>query len=275
MKKSQVAAILFLYHGASALKPPYREIYQTTTTSTAHADITLGDLTCDVGWTLYNGKCVYGPPGLNSFSQRVSFCNTYDAVPFVPESFSDFEQLHSSLDDTNDWTWLGIMASGGNWVKYDGTPATFFNWRASAPSADAGLCASSYPADGPGWYADICDGNSYQIVCVKSATGGVVETPAPTDPPETAAPTDPPATAGVVEPPASVNGGGGGSTAVPVGGELILYQQSINPSTGVESAYQYPTLTFVEADEDIHRAGLVSHFLDCPSSPSLLMFLSP
>jgi hypothetical protein len=62
---------------------------------------------------------------------------------------------------------------------------------------------------------------------------------------------------------------------VPVNGELILYNQYIDQSTGAESAYQFPKLTFVEADEDIYRAALVNSlfsitsFLNLPSSPLL------
>jgi hypothetical protein len=63
---------------------------------------------------------------------------------------------------------------------------------------------------------------------------------------------------GESQPPASVNGGGGGSLGVPFSGEIALYRQFLDPSTGVENAYLYPELKFVEADEAIHRVGLVS-----------------
>ena len=56
----------------------------------------------------------------------------------------------------------------------------------------------------------------------------------------------------------SVANGPSGAISVPLNGEILLYHQFIDPSTGTESFHRYMDLAFVEADEDIHRAALVS-----------------
>jgi hypothetical protein len=239
VQATAITAAILLSDEVHALKPPYQEIYQTTTVVTVTGDVPLFD-SCEVGWTLSDGNCYRSYYG--TFNEGLEYCAIAQSVPFVPTNSEEYLSMFNFVESADDGGvnfWLGIVG-GDSWRLYDGSTVPYFQWRdGTVPVATEGSCAlSSASTDvNTGWTAVSCTG-SYSTLCVIR--------------PES------PDVSGVAQPPASVNGGGGGSTAVPVGGELVLYQRYINPSTGVESGYQYPTLTFVETDEAIHRAGLVS-----------------
>jgi hypothetical protein len=226
--------------GAHALKPRFTEIYQSTTVTTA-SDTTLDTIyTCDTGWTLYSGDC-YFLTASQSYTAAVAECTSLTATPFTPESDSENDLLFSLLLSSST-VWVGIAGSPtSEWLKSDGSVPVYYRWQSAAAVASNGLCLEAVQLTSF-WNANWCF-LSNRMVCTKAgssgggggSSGGI----------------------GNAEPPASVNGAGG-SLVVPVGGEIALYYQFLNPSTGVENAYQFPKLKFVEAEEAIHRAGLVS-----------------
>jgi hypothetical protein len=268
---SQVSAAVFLsalVGGAHALKPPYQEIYQTTTVATANENAILAaDYICPDGWFLLlaasplcDGKL---PDGFTIFSGSVS-CMNYGAEVFIPSNMDEQSYMASLAGDSK--IYIGVFHDGSMWTidNSPGNPPSYTYWDEGGEPASGGFdCVYIDSSDGY-WQVQPCSTTtSSTVICRKAATeftdGGSV---------------------GVSQPPASVNGAAGGLLTVPVNGELILYNQYIDQSTGAESAYQFPKLTFVEADEEIYRAALVNSlfsitsFLNLPSSPLLFSPLS-
>jgi hypothetical protein len=242
---------------ASALKPAFSEIYQTTTPPTTAADGVLdtGVYSCGPGeWTLVGTSCYQSTTGDKNYFDALAECDSFGGWPFTPANVDDLNSLYSFTTATKIWT--GIKSTDGEpaWKDYVGNDPSFYSWPNPLSPADpaSGQCIS---VEGEGEYFSRSCSTALEtstMVCTKVASlndGG-----------------DTPVDSG---PPASVNGGGGGSLGVPFNGEIALYRQFLDPSTGVENAYLYPELKFVEADEAIHRAGLVSvsSLFLFPSSP--------
>jgi hypothetical protein len=231
-----------------ALKPPYSEIYQTSTNALTSYS---GDTTlrlynfCDPEWSDgSDGYCYFLLPEDLTYSVSVDACSSMEAQPFMPTNGGENINLLNRVP-SNSNAWLGIISSvtdeGSDWSTYDGGTVSYYNWKDSiAIPAEVGKClvAQSRSTIDTAYYWTSVDCSSLnRMVCRKYLTSLTVPD---------------------AEPPASVNGAGGGALAVPIDGEITLYEQFINPSTGDEQAYQYPTLAFVEADEDIQRVSLVS-----------------
>jgi hypothetical protein len=254
---ARTTAALFLGRDAaraSALKPPFSEIYQTTTPPTTAADGVLdtGMDLCGAGeWTLDGTSCYLSTTGAKNYADAVAECESVGGWPFTPANADDVATLLSIT--TSMFVWAGIKSTDGDpssWKDYFGNDPSYYNWLATPISISSGRCIFISRSDGK-YYSTSCSFDiTITMVCTKAS--------------ET-----------TEQPPASVNGGGGGSLGVPFSGEIALYRQFLDPSTGVESAYLYPELKFVEADEAIHRAGLVSVssflplflFLPLPSLP--------
>jgi hypothetical protein len=244
MKSFGSTATFLLLHfigTTDALKPFFQEIYQSGIASTT----TFGDIyVCDEGKVLEGSNCYW------LFDEP---CYNIDAEFAIPKN--DVENNFLVSLAAPDPFYLGIVGLSGVWQDFNTlSPATYLNF-AEEPDVIEGCAYAVSPATT--WLLNRCDEPMW-FICVEPATVS--------------------GTTVVAQSPAAVNGATGGSLAVPVSGELILYRQFIDPSTGVESAFQYPTLTFVEADEAIHRASLVSVlsiswfsiFLIPPSSIRLL-----
>jgi hypothetical protein len=251
-RTSGVLSLLLASQGAHAQTfIPFQEIYQTTTTGTAgpgSGAMTTADASCDVGWTASGSNCYKLTSETAYYVNSVAECEGLGATPFTPESDDENAFLVSLLNaDPAAVAWVGICyveTPTPHWEKYDGSTPTYFPplFFSFSPT---GMCLyvlesnSAWVPGNPGIVT-----NS-KMACVEAAaTGGDFQPP---------------------QPPASVNSGGGGSLAVPFSGELLFYHQFLDTSTGAESAYKYPTLSFVEADEDIHRADLV-RILPSPST---------
>jgi hypothetical protein len=249
---SQVSAAVLLsalVGGAHAFKPPYQEIYQTTTVATANEDAILAaDYICPDGWVLEGPICLRKLSEMPFIPTGTTACDEYDATLAIPENPEEETLLASLAGDSKIYIGIYFMTPDNVWSTWDcpGCSLKFSNWDeggepgvASASTADCVYIDSSNGF----WATQPCSTSaSSTVFCFKAASedGGSV---------------------GVSQPPASVNGAAGGLLTVPVNGELILYNQYIDQSTGAESAYQFPKLTFVEAAEEIYRAALVNSLL--------------
>jgi hypothetical protein len=265
--KSAACAATLLYLGASslprgvaALKPAYQEIYQTTTVATTNGNDAIGvtdgatSYLCRTDWVLYGTKCYYVTPGDMDFDASVEMCHTtLSAEVAIAESAAERDFLFSLIGDSLFWVGLYYNADAGKWLTavYNADPVYTF-WSGGEPNIPD-YCAYDTVYT---WLATPCTFSDplLKIICRQAATTGG----------------DSGGSVGVSQPPASVSGGAGGLLTVPANGELILFNQFINPSSGAESAYQFPELKFVEADEAIYRAGLVS----VPCNHPLPFFLS-
>jgi hypothetical protein len=261
------------------LKPPYQEIYQTTTVVT-HSVITGATYTCPSDdWVFDNANCYYLIPGGTNFADGVKTCHTMNAEVAIPESSSENAFLLGQIGSSDLLLGLKYDSASTSWVTaYHETPI-YLGWGGDLPTGAAGDCIYDSNSN-KNWQTTSC-ASELRMLCRKSATvdWGVLDVGAGDDgaagggdgPGDGGGGGDP--VVGVSQPPASVNGAAGGLLSVPVNGELILYHQFLDPSTGVESAYQFPKLTFVEATEEIHRAGLVSFTCHLPLLIPLLPFL--
>lgn len=144
-----------------------------------------------------------------------------------------------------DRAYMGINdhVNEGSWVwDSTGQPIIYTNWQIGEPNGDNTInCAEIY-LDGT-WNDISCDELKLAL-CVICADGQ-----------ESCLPLS--GTSTHHNNPAMINGPSG-LVGLPSNGEILLYHEFIDTSTGAQSFHRYMNLGFVEAEEDFRRVALVS-----------------
>jgi hypothetical protein len=207
----------------------------------------------------YEFKCYHGSPtSTYDYAGALAYCTSLSmSAGFLG---SEAENAYYTSSVAIDRAYLGITdaAVEGTWVlAATGEPATYFGWASTEPNGDSTVnCAEIY-SDGT-WNDIGCD-SLKKALCITCPTGY-----------ELNAFSESCLAVGGVSP--AILNGPSGSLGVAFNGEVLLYHQFIDTSTGTEGFYRYMNLGFVEADEDIHRVGLVS-FLSPPPLRILILSL--
>ena len=194
-----------------------------------------------------DNKCYLLSETKYNYANGLAYCQANSLLTPVILNSDENDFIRGEITDR---TWIGgnDFAKEGTFVwSATGRTFTYTNWDSSTsePNNQGGEehCAEML-SWGPGLWNDAVCSDLFNVICFECVEGEKFSQISQQCTNETQL--------------APVNIVGHGSIGVPYDGEVQLYHQFIDTSTGTESFHRYMDLGFVEADEDIHRVTLVS-----------------